>query len=81
MPLDEKKTQKVKSYLKKNIRQYKCPLCGNQVYKIGNIISPSTLDNDGEVYAGSNTDPMIQIICSKCSNISLLAANNLEIFA
>lgn len=74
MPLNQEQNQKVQDFLSKKVGNFNCPICNNNKWETGDIISAPIMDESGNMSMGGKQIPMVQLICGNCLHIELFAA-------
>jgi hypothetical protein len=74
MPLSQEQIDKLDKWFEAHNVQAICPLCGQQSWTGGDIISAPRWARREGVSIGGSSIPMIQLICDNCAYIQLFAA-------
>jgi predicted nucleic-acid-binding Zn-ribbon protein len=73
MPLTEDQEQQLVSWCNARGICARCPMCGNNDWTTGEIVSPSPLAGASE-FVDEEAASMVQIICDHCKLVMLFAA-------
>ncbi len=74
MAIDESKQQKVKDFLDQNTGRFSCPICDSKSWQIGELVSPPSMNNQGQINMGGGGIPLVEVICNKCYHVEFFAA-------
>ena len=79
MPLGDQQMEAVRRYFRLNGVVADCPYCSMHGWKMGEILAPAVLDEQGESRNGAASAPMVQFVCDNCGHVTLFDARRLGV--